>query len=460
MNGRVSRVIAGVTVAGLSSCSTSEAIDPSPVHAWHVAEGALRDPEGRTAVMRGMNLSGDQKWKPYFGFQDAADYARLRNEWGMSSIRYVMTWAAIEPEEGVYDDAYLDEVDRRIGWAEDAGLLVVLDMHQDLYGEGFAGGDGAPAWTCDQASYDAFVPGDPWALGYFDPSLQHCVEHLYGDADLQSHFVGAWTRVAERLSHHANVVGFDVLNEPSWGASSLTHYEKEFLQPLYEKVVPAVRKVAPEWIAYLEPGGSRNAGIPTSLTRFPFDNVVYAPHNYDITAEGPNGFDPARRDLVIDDLAALAAEARALGAGLWIGEYGGVASLPGIRDYMHAEYDGAGAVAAGSEYWSYDESDNFGFLDLEGNEKEPLVEAVVRPYPERVAGKLASYAFDASTSTLTFVMTADPAVTAPTIVSLPPRVYPSGAEVDCGGCTVTDAPGSVALTHVSPSVTTISVRPR
>lgn len=40
----------------------------------------------------------------------------------------------------------------------------------------------------------------------------------------------------------------------------------------------AVRRVRPHWLAFLEPANSRNVGIPTSLTPFPFDDVVYAPH--------------------------------------------------------------------------------------------------------------------------------------------------------------------------------------
>ena len=67
---------------------------------------------------------------------------------------------------------------------------------------------------------------------------------------------------------------------------------------------------------------------------------------------------------------------------------------------------------------------------------------------------------DAATKTLTFVMTPDAAVTAPTIVSLPPRLYPMGASVDCGGCTVTPSAGSVTLAKLPAGKLTIAVRPR
>lgn len=447
----------------LTACSSAEAPVPPapPPPAWHVAGGALRDPEGRTAVLRGFNLAGSHKYKPYFGFHQAADYARVRKDWGMGSVRFVITWAAIEPEKGMIDTAYLDELEKRIGWAEDAGLAVVLDMHQDLYGEGFekGGGDGAPKWTCDQKYYDAFKPTDPWALAYFDPNVQHCIDALYMDSDLQEHFIGAWTKVAERLVHRPNVVGFDVLNEPGWGTSSLVHYEHDVLEPLYEKVVPRVRAVAPAWVAFLEPGGSRNAGVPTSLVPFSFDNVVYAPHSYDINAEGMTGFNPMDRDGVIMNIQSLADDARMLGTGLWIGEYGGIVSLPGIVEYMTADYDGAGAIGAGTEYWSYDEADGFGFLTPDGKEKADLIKTVVRPFPERVAGELHSYAFDAATNALSVVMTPDAAITAPTVISVPPRLAPNGVTVDCGGCTVTPSGGLIALSKLAAGKQTITVRP-
>jgi len=70
--------------------------------------------------------------------------------WELNAVRFLVLWAAVEPERGVYDDAYLDQVAERMAWARQAGLVVVLDLHQDVHGEGF-GGDGAPRWTCDKA---------------------------------------------------------------------------------------------------------------------------------------------------------------------------------------------------------------------------------------------------------------------------------------------------------------------
>jgi endoglycosylceramidase len=421
-----------------------------------VRDGFLHDDDGRAVIMRGVNLSGMQKNAPYLDDKQPADYARVRTDWGFDAIRFVMTWSAVEPSEGVYDDAYLDQVAERLGWARDAGLAVVLDMHEDIYGEGF-GFDGAPRWTCDDARYAAFVPQTPWYLSATDPNVVACVDGLYTRDDLRTHFAAAWRHVAQRLAGNEAVIGFDVLNEPNWGSAPLFTFEKDTLAPFYAQIVGEVRAAAPAWIAFLEPSAGRNLGIKTSLSRADYPDVMYAPHSYDSMAEGGNGFDPGRRQLILDNVADLRYEATQLDAGLWIGEYGGVAANPGIVEYMTAQYDAAGAVAASTMYWSYDKSDGYSLLDPNGNEKPALLGAVVRPYPERVAGTPLAYAFDAASSTFTATYTPDTALTAPTLISVPPRVYPNGYTVECGGCTFEQTPGQLAIT--APGSGTIAIHP-
>lgn len=429
---------AWIAVAVLAGCSDA------PPAGWHVSGGFLRDPEGRAVIMRGVNLSGSQKAAPYLDDKTAADYERVRADWGMNAIRFVMTWAAVEPAPGQYDDAYLDAVAERIGWANDSGLFVVLDMHQDVYGEGF-GFDGAPRWTCDEAHYAAFVPTSPWFLNTVNPEVQACFDELYTSADRRASFAAAWRHVAERLGALPGIVGFDPMNEPSWGSYPIFSFERDRLAPFYEQIVREIRAVAPHWIAFLEPSASRNGGVATSLPVFGFDNVMYAPHSYDTNAESGGGFDAAHRQAILNNVAELAAEAGTLKAGLWIGEYGGVATDPGIVEYMTAQYDAAGAVAASTMYWAYDKSDGYGLLDPDGNEKPLLVDTVVRPYPMRVAGTPASYSFDAATRTFTLVYAPDRGVSASTEISIPPRSYPAGYQVECGGCEHHEAASTLVI---------------
>ena len=448
-----------VALAALAALVALVGCDPAPPR-WHVSGGHLRAPDGRAVILRGVNLSNAQKRPPYLDAGSAEDWLRLRRDFGFNTVRLLMTWAAVEPERGRYDDAYLDGVRARLGWAADAGLLVVLDMHQDVYGEGF-GFDGAPRWSCDEASYAGFEAREPWFLNNLDPHVIACVDHFYQDADVQARFVAAWTYVAARLADAPAVIGFDPLNEPVWGSHGITTFEADLLAPLYGRVVAGVRGEAPGWVAFLEPGANRNAGLATSLTRFDFRDVVYAPHSYDPSAERGEGFDPSHRDDVLASVAALRDDARQLDVALWIGEYGGSSSAPGIVEYMSAEYDAFAAVAAGSMYWSYDRDDGYGFLNPDGSEKPALAAAVVRPCPERVAGDPVAWSWDPASSTFAFEYTPDRSLALPTELSVPERCFPGGYAVDCGGCEVDRTPGALRLLTPPPgSPATITLRPR
>ncbi|MCW5802347.1 MAG: cellulase family glycosylhydrolase [Deltaproteobacteria bacterium] len=427
---------------------------------WHVRDGFLRAPDGRAAILRGVNLSGAHKYAPYLDDKQPADYARVRDAWGMNAVRFLMTWAAVEPEPGRYDDAYLDAVAERLGWAHAAGLAVVLDMHQDIFGEGF-GFDGAPRWACDEARYAAFVPKEPWYLSATDPNVMACVDELYMLPERRNRFIAAWRHVAERLAGAPAVVGFDPLNEPNWGTYPLFQFETDILAPFYGDIVATVREVAPAWVAFAEPSASRNVGFLTQLRELPFDNVVYAPHSYDQAAESGAGFDPAQRQKLLDYARDVAGEAQVLGAALWIGEYGGMVDAPNIGPYMTAQYDAAGSVAAGAMYWAYDKGGGYSILDADGHEKPALMDVIVRPFPTLVAGDPIAYAFDAAASRFTFTYTPDAAVASPTEISVPARVYPDGYTVDCGGCEHAIAGETVVVTRppaARPATVTLAPR--
>ena len=449
--------LAFAALVAAGGCDSSGTVVTTHPAYWNVSHGFLRDADGRAVIMRGANVGN--KAKPYFDFQQAADFHRMRDDWGMNAIRFLVLWAGVEPSAGQYDDAYLEGVAQRIEWARDAGVLVVLDMHQDVYGEGFAsgGGDGAPLWTCDLAHYAAFKPADQWFFNYLSPEVTACVDGLYASPDLRAHYTEAWRRLARRLAQYENVVGFDPMNEPPWGSAPYSGFEETTLQPFYVDVARGVREVAPHFVAFLEPSASRNLGRATGLTKFPFADVVYAPHSYDTDAERGNGFDPvAGRPRVLANVGALSDEAKSLDAALWIGEYGGYGN--GIAEYMTAQYDGIGAVAGSSMYWAYGRGGGYSMLDADGSERHPLVDTLVRPYPERVAGDPISYAYDAATSTFTLTYTPDASVTAPTLVSVPARVYPNGYTVDCGGCTSEKIPGGLKITRApngNPAVVTL-----
>jgi endoglycosylceramidase len=389
---------------------------------WHVANGFLRAPDGRAVILRGANFTGAQKQKPYLDNPDTLPV--LAKSFGFNAIRFVMTWAAVEPDRGRYDDAYLDGVAASVKAAGDAGLWVILDMHEDIYGEGF-GFDGAPRWTCDESHYAAFVPRDPWFLNSLDDNVVACVDGFWKSDDLRAHFVSAWAHVAEWLRGERSVIGFDILNEPAWGSYSIFDFEPDLLAPLYGRVVSAVRAQAPDWVAFVEPSASRNAGIATSLPRPGYRDVVYSPHSYDSAAEGSGMFDPSRASAIADLGQKLAAEATALGAALTVGEYGGQPDGGGYAEYMDAEYAAQGTSAAGGLYWDASRGGGYSLFDTDGTPHPAALAAIARPYPAVIAGDPISYSFEGGHFRFSYV-----ARSGATEIKVPFTV----THVDCGGC--------------------------
>ena len=420
----------------------------------HVCGTHVRDRDGRAVVLRGVNLAGEHKHAPYTDSFTPEHYRRL-HAWGFRTLRFLITWAAIEPAPGVYNDAYLAWVRERMQWAHDAGLDVVLDMHQDVYGEGFGFG-GAPKWTCDAAHYDAFVPSENWLLNYSSPHVLACYDHLWTDLELQAAFARMWGHVASQLASEPAIIGFDPINEPHWGTYPVAMFEVDRLQPFYAQVFAAVRAHVP-WIAFAEPSSSRNLGFASKLAPFEIPDVVYAPHMYDASAELDGEFSASRRDSLLATANDLAVDATRLGVPLWIGEYGGIATSAQIGAYMDAAYDGAAAAFAGTMYWAFDRGGGYSMLDADGNPVMPLLDAIVRPYPARIAGEPTTWHYDETTRTLDVAWRAEPSITAPTVIVTPAHVYPRGVDVACAGCTVVERDGEVAIT--GGTAATITPRP-
>ncbi len=300
-------------------------------------------PDGEPVILRGLNIAQVAKRAPYMPWQTRAEFD-LMAEWGCNCVRYLIIWAAIEPQPGEYDDEYLAAVRERLDWAHDAGLWVILDMHQDVYGEKY-GGDGAPEW----ATVDGGLPFDPdrslgWAAGYFQPPVMMAFENFWNDAagpdgvGVQERFVRTWRHVAETLGDHPAVIGCDPLNEPFYGniigypealaalgqASHVlpeglnpmtlftpargeqvsdfvrdpdkffpvldlaepffARFERERLLPFYGRIIEQVREAMPDTIFFLEPHIGVSSGGRSFLERaegLEEIALAYAPHFYD-----------------------------------------------------------------------------------------------------------------------------------------------------------------------------------
>ena len=201
------------TGAGAAPGTTRAVVDgPGPVASWTTTTGTdgrvyIADSSGRAMLFHGFNV---KTGAPATDVTDQllADAAAR----GLDHLRLGFFWQDLEPEQDRFDESFLDQIDTVLDRAEAHGIVVILDMHQDVYGEAFDS-RGIPAWATRTDGH-AFEPNDNWLLSYLQPAVQAAFEHLYEDADLRQQQIDAWLHVVHRVKDHPALFGYDLLNEP------------------------------------------------------------------------------------------------------------------------------------------------------------------------------------------------------------------------------------------------------
>ncbi len=182
------------------------------------------DHMGRQVILNGINVVNKSKEDNYLFEAGPEFYADLRS-WGFNCIRFIIIWDGLEPESGVFNEEYLLEIDKRIKWAADHGIFVVLDMHQDLFSVKYS--DGAPDW----ATLDEDKPhqaGEIWSDAYMiSQAVQSSFDNFWENKaapdgiGVQDHYANLWKHIASRYRNNPAVIGYDIMNEPFPGSSAL-----------------------------------------------------------------------------------------------------------------------------------------------------------------------------------------------------------------------------------------------
>ena len=411
------------------------------------AAGWVPDSRGGVRLLRGTNVSGEAKTTPdHLPPYGAADFVRLREETGFDAIRFLVFWEAIEPTEGVYDDAYLASVRALVHAAGDAGLLVMIDMHQDGYGAGF-GFTGAPRWTCDEALYASYVPPTEWFQAYFTPEVMTCFDRFYAPGRVRTAFVRAWARLARELADEPSVLLYDLLNEPSWGGSDPRTFDRTTAPDFYAELIAAIRVEDPEPYIALEPASIANQGLPTQLVLPPGEHFVYAPHMYPGAIETGPGYD-GNAAAVRSQANGYCRDATRLGLPLVLGEIGARADVPGAREYLRDAWDAFDALSTSVLQWDLSRGHGYSLWDADGTAND-TTRAIARPYPRRVAGRPLAWSWDAVAGVLDVRWVEDDAASGDNELALPSLVFPAGATVAVDDGAVATIDGAVArIAHV------------
>lgn len=248
-------------LGGLAVCLSMPALAQRPTAPLSVQNDRILDPSGRQVFLWGMNVGEKSSSNLHQSWHGPEDFHNLRR-WGMNAVRMMIFWSALEPEPGRYDETYLASVDERIGWARDAGLYVILDMHQDLWSAAIPGGNGAPAWATLDGGQPHFTIGDIWSTAYYvSPRVHRVFDNFWNNTPgpdgtgIQERYALAWRHVAARYANRPEVIGFDLMNEPFPGSMI-----QETAGPLLD-ALPALLRDVP---------------MPDSLPRF-IDSITENP---------------------------------------------------------------------------------------------------------------------------------------------------------------------------------------
>ena len=186
------------------------------------------DEQGRTRIFNGMNIDDKHVNCTAFHYPlDETFFQKYRAN-GFDLIRLAVTWQNLEPRPEQYNESYLRSLDEIFALAEQYGVYILLDMHQDLYSQndGQCVGDGAPSWAAVTDGAKPRMPLFVWADGYFlGRWVRKEFDHFWNNTPvlgkgLQDRYCDLWQMLAKRYGNSPALFGYDLMNEPFPGSCS------------------------------------------------------------------------------------------------------------------------------------------------------------------------------------------------------------------------------------------------
>jgi hypothetical protein len=398
--------------------------------------GGLRDEQGREIVPGGyVAITEDSKGTIRYTPDDYRRMVRMGANFQVirTTLGRLGGWPGKEA-----DPAYLKQLDDMVRMGREAGLKTVFKL----------------------VVYDIRPFGnEQWDAIYCNTN------------GTQDALLAAWNKVWVRYKHEPSVFGYDLLNEPQRGLDA--DYERcrrERLLPTLRRLADAMHAVSPgKWALYqplfLSPEDRVKGVNPFVPMKEPFgrDRVIYSPHLYHMDLA-----------LMARTLDAYAREAELSHAPLLIGEWGPATPLAAdASPELQARYTkvyqatanaldqrGIGAIKAWfcgtrTPLTSKARPDPFTWAifsdtDAVGHvERKYITDALARPRPLAVAGRLERYGYDFATRTLEVSLKPDAELGSTEIFVPMDRFYPDGFRVEVGvGLVLALKPGDTQLRTV------------
>lgn len=176
---------------------------------------------GKEIIFQGINVLCREAKLGHM-YPDFAQAFPFFQKMGFNLLRYGIFWNGVEPEPGCYDEAYLGRVREIVKLAEENGIYMILDMHQDLFAQKFI--DGAPDWACLDEGLPHPEGCSIWYNAYLESdAIIRAADNFWANAPapdgvgLLDHYAAMWEHLGEVFADCPNVIGFEPMNEPFMG---------------------------------------------------------------------------------------------------------------------------------------------------------------------------------------------------------------------------------------------------
>lgn len=222
-------------------------------------------------------------WKEYREQYVTENDIHRISQLGFNSVRPALNARLFlsEGEKAAYQDEGFKLLDNLIHWCKRNGVYVIIDMH--------AAPGGQTGQNIDDSAKDQ--------------------PELFMNPTNQDRLVSLWVKIATRYKDEPTVAAYDLLNEPLPERTGAAGKYKHELEPLYKRIIQAIRAVDKKHMITVEGADWAN---DWSVFSTPFDdNLVYQFHYYCWD-------DPTR----LKNISQYLDHRTRLGTPVWVGETG------------------------------------------------------------------------------------------------------------------------------------------
>src|SRR5713226_9066642 len=163
-------------------------------------------------------------WTAYHDTYIREDDIRFIKSVGFNTVRIPLHYALFMTADGTISGEGWALLDRVLGWAREAGLYVIVDLHA--------------------------APGGQTGINHDDGPGYPLMFYVARDRELT---VKLWRAIAQRYSGDPAILGYDILNEPIAPYHDTATLNMR-LEPFYRQVTQAIREVDPSRIVILAGG--------------------------------------------------------------------------------------------------------------------------------------------------------------------------------------------------------------